>query len=233
LYDKVLWLDDSCIVGQDAENLFDLVALGSIGGVSMKIDKAKKADYAFIKSTKKFEININKYLNSGIIVYTKQIRQLFSAQNIVSHKQLFASSYPHQAYLNYVLQANNVPIVCLNNKYNDCCLDYNYNTILNNSNTTVDSGYIETHSSSIFHITGWWLHRFKVLQNIDQVLSNRDQVLSNRDQVLPKSGQVLPKSDQVLPKSAQVLSNWYRVLPTRDQVSPFNSSAYWDGRYKT
>jgi hypothetical protein len=172
-YDKVLWLDDSCIVSPNTENLFNMINAGSVGGYAEGTNLNLKSwtnDFNFIKSLKHFEIDTTKYLNSGIVLYTKELRHLFSLENILLNKKLFESSYPHQCYLNYILQSNNISIICIDEKYNNLCLHYDYSKLSNNSNTYIDPDYIKQNNSSIFHITGWWINRYEVLKNIDKVL---------------------------------------------------------------
>ena len=173
-YDKVLWLDDSSIVSSNTESLFDMVKRGSVGGFnegSNRDLKSWKHDFNFIKMNKNFKIDTRKYLNSGIVLYTKPIRYLLTLDNIKSHKKLFESPYPHQCYLNYILQSNNIPIVCFHNKYNDMFLHYDYLKNKNNPETYIDQKYIKEHTTSIFHITGWWKNRYDVLKNIDDVIA--------------------------------------------------------------
>ena len=52
-----------------------------------------------------FTINRHMYLNTGVILYTKAIRQYFSDENIEKYHRLFESIYPNQAYNNYIIQA--------------------------------------------------------------------------------------------------------------------------------
>jgi hypothetical protein len=129
-----------------------------------------KLDSTFIKDRKDFEIDTRQYINSGIVIYTKKTRPLFSLQNIILNKELLESEYPHQCYLNYMLQSNSISIKCLDNKYNDMFLHYDYLKIRNNLDTHIDTEYIRTHDTSIFHITGWWTKRHEVLKNIADIL---------------------------------------------------------------
>ena len=172
-YDKILWLDDSCIVSPNTENIFDIVDDGSVGGCSIINDKAKPREFTFIKDRKGFDINTTQYINSGIVIYTKKTRPLFSLENIILNKELLDSGYPHQCYLNYMLQSNGISIKCLDNKYNDMFLHYDYLKIRNNLDTHIDTEYIRIHDTSIFHITGWWTKRQEVLKNIADILKYR------------------------------------------------------------
>jgi len=170
-YEKVLWLDDSCIVSPKTENLFDMTKNGSVGGCSIDGDKAKPREFKTINAIKNFKLDTTKYLNSGIVIYTKPTRELFSLDNIIANKELFTSAYPHQCYMNFMIQSNNIPVVCLDNKYNNMFLHYDYFKHSNNDNTYIHPAYILIQEeSSIFHITGWWKNRYDVLKNIDNIL---------------------------------------------------------------
>jgi glycosyltransferase involved in cell wall biosynthesis len=180
LYDKILWLDDSSVVGPTTENLFDYVEDGSVGAHHFDEDKAAPADVRFIKQTKGININKGSYINSGVVVYTKSLRPLFSLETIHKHAKLFESRYPHQAFLNYLLQVHNIPIVILGKQFNDMFLHYDYRSNRNMEQTTIDPKYIEQNQSSIFHITGWWKNRAGVLRNIvDHMNSIQNRPQSN------------------------------------------------------
>jgi hypothetical protein len=175
MYDKVLWLDDSCILSKHTENLFDMVEDGSIGAYNEgKLNNLKswRYDYKFIQTYKNFKLDRIKYINSGVVVYTKKLKELFSIKNIILHKQLFKSEYPHQCYLNYILQSNAIPFVRFDKKYNDMFLHYTYQVGIPNNTTHIRSEYIRQNNSSIFHITGWWKHRYNVLKNIDTIMNS-------------------------------------------------------------
>lgn len=100
IYEKILWLDDSCLVSPNTKNLFSMVENGTVAGHGWSIDKARPVDSKFIKSIVDFSIDKDKYINSGVVVYTKKSRDLFSLENIIKYSKLFESRYPHQAFLN-------------------------------------------------------------------------------------------------------------------------------------
>jgi hypothetical protein len=165
IYDKVLWLDDSCIVSPDTDNIFNKVTDGSIAAVKDK-QKATKWNKAYIKLMTEIELDNDTFVNSGVVVYTKKMKEILSIKNIFKHKKLFESKYPHQAFLSYILHKNKIPIVLLNKKYNDLYLHYKNGEI----RTMIDKEYIKKHTSSIFHITGAWKNRSTVIKNIDTTI---------------------------------------------------------------
>jgi hypothetical protein len=176
-YEKVLWLDDSCIVSPKTENLFNIVKNGSVGGFNEGSNenlKSWKYDSKTIKTLKEFEINTTNYLNSGIVLYTKPIQHLFSLDSILANNELFTSTYPHQCYLNFMLQSNKIPIVCFDSKYNNMFLHYDYSERPTKEKIYIHPSYILLESeSSIFHMTGWWgNYRYQVLKNIANIIDS-------------------------------------------------------------
>lgn len=164
-YDKVLWLDDTCIVSPYTENIFNKVKDGSIAAVKDK-SKAINWNRAYLKLMTNSEIDRDKFINSGVVVYTKKMKDILSIKNILEYKHLFLSKYPHQAYLTYMFYKNNIPIVLLNKQYNDLYLHYTSKMIRN----TVNKEYIIRHCSSIFHITSAWKNRTNVIKKIDSII---------------------------------------------------------------
>lgn len=165
IYDKVLWLDDSCIVSPYTENVFNEVKDGYIGGVK---DKPRAANWlrAYLKLTMDTEIDRDIFINSGVVVYTKKMRDILSIKNILKHKHLFMAKYPHQAFITYMFHINKIPIILFNKNYNDLYLHYKNNMLRN----AVNKEYIVEHRSSIFHITGAWRNRLNVIKEIDSIV---------------------------------------------------------------
>jgi len=177
-YSKVLWLDDTCIVGPKVVNLFDKVRDGEVGACPDKPNcAAPVTDFNFIKDTSGFKIDIYTYINSGVVVYTKGMRHLLSVDNMLENNRLFEGPQPEQGYLNYLFQINKVPIILFDRKYNDMVLNIDYVEHYNSKKAgsiskIVDKKFVKSHKSHIFHITGWWgdTNRLKAIIDISESL---------------------------------------------------------------
>ncbi len=176
IYDKVLWLDDTCLIKVDTENLFDITNNFDIAGYNEGINidlKSWKYDKNFIKQKMNFILDTTKYINSGVVIYNKTIRDHFSPQNIIKHIVLLESAYPHQAFLNYLIQKYNLSLYLLDESYNTMFLNTGYNLdekkILPEQ-INLDNIIIE--KNKIFHITGFYTNRFDLLVKLNEIFIN-------------------------------------------------------------
>ena len=177
-YSKILWLDDTCLVGPEVDNLFNKVRDGEIGASPDNPNRSTAAQgFECIKELSGFEIDVYKYINSGVAVYTKGMRHLLSVDSILENKRLFKCKHPHQGFLNYVLQINKVPIILFDRKYNDMMLNNDYVEHYNSKKKepmllSVDKNFVQSHTSHIFHITSGWedSNRLKAVIDISENL---------------------------------------------------------------
>jgi uncharacterized protein (UPF0276 family) len=178
IYDKVLWLDDTCLIKKNTKDLFKMIDNNNIAAFNegKNIDlKSWKFDYEFIKKNMNFDINTNKYINSGVVVYNSSIRDYFSIENIIKHSKLLESIYPHQAFLNYIIQKNNLSLYLL---------DESFNSMFINSGYTFDEKYLShlninvtniiSDEKQIIHITGFYINRFDILSQIIKIFDEHN-----------------------------------------------------------
>jgi hypothetical protein len=173
-YNKVLWLDDTCFVKNNCENLFDMITLDKYilaypEGENNDLS-SWKYDYNFILEKTGFELNTTKYINSGVVVYTKKILNILTNENILKYKDLLKSQFPHQCLLNYLLQINNIEILKLSENHNKMFLNCNYLNGRETKPNNLTSDIIISNVSKIFHITGFYKNRSGIIERIDNVL---------------------------------------------------------------
>jgi lipopolysaccharide biosynthesis glycosyltransferase len=125
IYDRIIFLDDSCIVNTDYPNLFDIVPYNFLGanneGVLEWPTAATKTIDLFNRSNlPKNILTKHDYINTGILVISKHHSELFSKNNILSlgKKKFFANAWPEQTYMNYVLSAFTIPVFYLPHHFN-------------------------------------------------------------------------------------------------------------------
>ena len=78
-FNKILWLDDTCFIKSNCENLVDMLLDNDImaynEGENLNLSSWKHCE-KFIKKITKFTIDTNKYINSGIVLYSKNYRSI-------------------------------------------------------------------------------------------------------------------------------------------------------------
>lgn len=109
-YDRVIWLDDTCIVASNCPDLFQIVPEECFGAHNEGILGWVMADKQTISLYKENNqpniITSQSYFNTGIMVLTKQYHEpLFTDDMILTlgKKGHFANGYPEQTYLNYLV----------------------------------------------------------------------------------------------------------------------------------
>lgn len=127
-FDRVLWIDDTCVISPFAPNLFDVVPLDSVGALVVPRNcglSESLSDYKNILKYKNVSIK-DEYYNNGVMLVSAQHKELFSFDSIINNQDLFQSPYPTQAWQNYVTYINGCKIFDITCMYNmmPCCLEY-------------------------------------------------------------------------------------------------------------
>ena len=176
-YDRVLYIDDTSCIHKDTPDIFNLVPCDHVGGFNegkFSYLNSHKYDKSFIYKHTNYMIKSNHYINTGIMVYSKCHRSLFSDHMIQKYHILFSSKYPNQAFVNYVLQYNNIKMYFLPKSYNNMEITKDFNYLDKNKSrniSTIDPHFIKTTKNYIWHITGLYTsHREKIIKNICKVL---------------------------------------------------------------
>jgi hypothetical protein len=176
LYDKVFWLDDTCFIKNNCENLFNMIdsdkyILAYPEGINDDLNSWKN-DYNYILNITGFEINRSDYINSGVVVYTKKMLEIITYNNILEYGDLLKSKYPHQCLLNFLLQKNKIEIIKLSENYNTMFLNCDYLNGKEIKPVEIHSDFIISDKSKIFHITGFYKNRYLIGEYIDDTLKN-------------------------------------------------------------
>ena len=131
-YDKVLWLDDTCYINPICPNLFEQVPAGYVAAVpnSIHLDISffmqNYSELMFRTGLDYFDIE--SCFNSGVVVYTKEMKHLFDNDNLTDKfsKVAWMSHWPEQMVLCYLIVKLNIPRIILDSKYNRMNVDGNY-----------------------------------------------------------------------------------------------------------
>jgi hypothetical protein len=175
LYDRVLWLDDTCIVKKNTADLFDITPYNDIKAfnegsitdfISWKIDKH------FIKQKTGYNIKEYNYINSGVVLYTQAIRDFLSNNYIDKHKILFESDYVDQGYLNFIIQFYTIPITYLDSIYNKILIQCQYSSGKCILPEDINANKIKESNDTIFHITGYYTHRYELIKTLCEIVSS-------------------------------------------------------------
>jgi len=160
-YDRVLWIDDTCVISTFTQNIFNVVPHECIGGLIIKPayeTRELSHDTEFIKNKYNVDINSN-YINSGVVVVSKTHRSIFGWSSILQHIDLFQSFYPTQAYLAYKFTIDNIKlfdITCINH-FMPAWLQYENSASMDLTDISDEHEFLA--SKSIIHFSGFHRQR--------------------------------------------------------------------------
>lgn len=124
-YDRVIFLDDTCVVNTDCPDLFNIVPRNFVGAHNEGI--LEWPDAALVAKDIFNELDLpanflakHDYINTGVLVFSKEHLSLLSDKSIIElgEQGLFNNECPEQTYLNYVLLKNNTPTFFLPHHFN-------------------------------------------------------------------------------------------------------------------
>jgi lipopolysaccharide biosynthesis glycosyltransferase len=172
-HDKVLLLDDSCLITKEAPNIFDLISKNALAAYP-ESERAEflshRHDRDFI--LKKRGIKIRQYFNTGVLLAHASTRELFSPRNIYRNIDLFQSSYPDQAYFNYIVNSRNIKVTALTENWNYIPISH-YADNKNRKLSALPEGILEVLLKQNFiHITGYYKYRGRIIEQISDRLNS-------------------------------------------------------------
>lgn len=170
-YEKVLLLDDTCLVSAEAPNLFDLVPPQYIAAYpeSEHVEfKSFYSDKEFIRE--KRGLTIEKYFNTGVLLVDRHNQSVFSPDNIFKNLDLFRGKYPDQGFFNYFANQD-MKMFSLAEKWNFMPV-IDYQDDKNRELKRLPDDYLETvEKQHIIHVTGFFKYRTNIIQSLNDFLS--------------------------------------------------------------
>ena len=186
IFNKILWVDDTCFIKETCINLYDVIEdnyiLSYNEGENKELNSWKNNE-EYIKKKTGFSINTNSYINSGVVLYSKDINKILNIDKIIKHKELFNNSYPHQCFLNFIIQYYNIKVKFIPSSYNCMFMNCSYKNGRNIKPESIGNEFILSNKNSIFHITGFYKDRLNIVKYIEEILSNKIPFYSNKIQL--------------------------------------------------
>ncbi len=174
LYDRVLWLDDTCVVKPTARDLFDIMPCDTMKAFnegSMPELNSWKLDMIFIRQKTGFVIDTQKYINAGVVLYTQKSREYLGDYYIDKHAELFGSKYVDQGYLNFVIQQYDIPIAFFDSRCNRMMIQCEYVSGREKEAHTIDPQHIIDSDDEIYHVTGFYADRHNIVKKLCRIVS--------------------------------------------------------------
>jgi len=119
-YDRVVLLDDSCIVSDTCPNLLQMVPYDFIAGSNEGTLPWVGVGIAHAKHPIGVSLDLAPYdhINTGILVLSKAHATMFTHENIIANKGLLVSAWPDQSFINILMNTYNFQTMYLEERFN-------------------------------------------------------------------------------------------------------------------
>lgn len=172
-YENVLWVDDTCFIKNSCANLFSMVEDNCImaynEGENRELNSWKD-NQSYIKNVTDFSIDTNSYINSGVVLYTRDINKFLNIDTIIKHMSLFNNPYVDQCFLNFIIQYYEIKLKLIDSSYNQIFMNCSYSSGRNTTPEMIGDKFILSNRNSIFHITGFYKNRLAIVKYIYNTL---------------------------------------------------------------
>lgn len=118
-YDKVAVVDDSAAVRPRCPNIFEVFDHVTCASVkSSKKDQLVSEKNISNAGKKLSSYGYSHYMNSGVVIYDKSMKDFLRPEIIIENSDLFENSYPHQTFLYYILNKNKIRSTQISSRFN-------------------------------------------------------------------------------------------------------------------
>ena len=173
-YDRLLFVDDTCVVRLNTPDVFDIVPFGELGGVGTGVRHARLSFEEIRRFTERagydpVDFKEKQYLNSGFLVYDRTMIDAIAPERVIDARRLLMSKLPHQTLTYYLIRSAGIRTHVLPRLYN---------TVPAARLPKEERRYMTdilphlSEEAFVFHLTGIYRNRGALIaQIVDKVLS--------------------------------------------------------------
>lgn len=167
-YDRVLIVDDTCVIRASTPSVFELVPFGSCGYTRTSSDHAKESfdfltDFTERRGETPLCYDATLYMNSGFVVYDQSMLSALAPQKVIDAQELLFARFPHQTLTYYLLRRAAVPQAELSKAFNKMpALELDAESRKN----LQDVRPFLRKSIYVYHISAFYLFREQLLEQI-------------------------------------------------------------------
>lgn len=191
-YERVLWIDDTCIINPKCPNLFELVPKDYVAAPSetFQLYSGYRLAATTLKELpngkyKNIKLTSNDALNTGIFLYNQDIKKYLSDEFIFKYSELFSSVWTDQLFILVILQFYSIKKFTLDGNFNKMTVYDEHESILDRESFNkkdkiiyLDKNLLNSNSylyeAFIYHITSYYnsKERYQTLENLYNVFFN-------------------------------------------------------------
>lgn len=173
IYDQVLWLDDTCFVSKNCDDIFSKsntpFSVVAYNEGSFHLFESSHIDKHIIKTLTNFDIDNNKYINTGVVLYNKGLLDILTFETLIKCHLLFTSPFVEQCFINFLLQYHNVELHFLSEKYNAILIDCDYDIYGSQKDPSqISESILNNCDNYIFHVTSFYKNRLGIIKHISK-----------------------------------------------------------------
>jgi hypothetical protein len=166
-YDKVIIVDDTCIVSRIAPNIFEIVPPMHCGFRTSDRKSARKSFEAIRAfQTKREEdplsFDATQYMNSGFMLYDASMRSAFAPERIIDAKELLYSKFPNQTLTYYLLKRSSTKLFRLPEGFNVVPANH----LSRRRRKSIQDVRPHLGKANVYHVTSAYVHRMEIIEQI-------------------------------------------------------------------
>lgn len=168
-YSKVLMVDDTCVIHPRAENIFDLYRTAPVAFKATAPAHARESFDHIQKLTdegraEQVEFDERLYGNTGVVLYTRDVADVFNPGAINLARDMLYARFPHQTLFYYLHRKSKVPVELMEPRWN---LTPGLELPANSRKQLMSaSDYISLEKHAVMHFTGFYAHRANLVENL-------------------------------------------------------------------
>lgn len=169
-YDKVLMVDDTCVIHPDSPNIFNEHPGADVVFTTTSKHHARRSHLHILATPLASHVGLlvhhERYANSGVVIYDKQASHAFEPEEIVGAQELLTAKYPHQTLLYYLVEKHGLEVGLISKKWNR--LPGLELAREDRAELRTVRDYVDAENNYLMHFTGGYKHRGVLVEDLAQ-----------------------------------------------------------------
>lgn len=173
-YDKVLMVDDTCVIHPESPNIFAEQPTAEVVFTTTSRHHAERSHRHIMSTSLAGDVPPtvaqNRYANSGVVIYDKRALHAFAPDQIVGAGELLTAKYPHQTLLYYLVEKHALEVGLIPKKWNrlpGLDLPRVSRSVLRSARE-----YVDVENNYLMHFTGGYKYRGELVEDLAEYYSH-------------------------------------------------------------
>jgi hypothetical protein len=166
-YDKVLIVDDTCIVSRGTPNVFRIVPPMHCGFRTSDRKSARKSFQAIRafqarRGEEPVSFDAKQYMNSGFMLYDASMQSAFAPERIIDAKELLYCKFPNQTLTYYLLKRSGTKLFRLPEGFNVVPANH----LSRGRRKSIQDVRPHLGKANVYHVTSAYVYRMEIIEQI-------------------------------------------------------------------